>query len=379
MASPTNISAFTIYDHAEIQGVLSEIIPFQAQLGKHFGQVMNFETENINFDKIFNDLRVSIYVDPALSAKPSKNRGFATTSYTAPYTKQKEIIDVNEIYHRVAGEKINQFASPSQKFAYQLLRKADTMRTKHARRIELDQAALLLAGKYTAVSELYPTPNIIDFERKAVNTRDFTTEVRNGGAGLGAWDATGGSATVSPWADIDYFLSNCQEHIEVLYIQNTPWKYLVKDPDFKAALSTIVRNRSELSVELSPFQASIQGLKFRGELASNGTLIYTYNGLYQDPITGVNTQYIPDNYILGVPSSAFGTVAYGAIQHGAAGYQSVDMFWNMWQDEEFGTPYIQMQSAPLLVHQKINSTFAAKVTSGGSTFNNVIANPYTQA
>ncbi len=353
--------AFTIYDHKEISGILSEIVPFKHQLLNHFGNVMNFDTLTIDFDKISDDLRVAIYVDPALSAKNLRERGFSTKTFTAPYTKQKAGITPENIWKRAAGEPINNFASPGEKYAATLINKAITMRTMHRRLLELSASQLLLAGSYTATSELYPTPLTIDFERNAANTKDFTSLNANGGVGKRAWGSTGGTATVSPVADIEEFMDLCQEHIEDIYLSSDAWKQLQLDPKFVTMMDLTTRNMSAANFEVNPQQGTIQGLKYRGTLASNNTRIWTYTGTYQHPTTGTITQYIPAGYMVGVPNASFGTVAYGAIQHGEAGFQSVDEFWNMWIEEEFGIPQLQFQSAPMLVHTKINSTFAVKV------------------
>jgi len=353
--------AFTIYDHKEISGVLSEVVPFQHQLLSHFGNVINFDTPTIDFDAIADDLRVAIYVDPSLSAKNLREAGFSTKTYRAPYTKQKASVTPANIWKRAAGEPINSFASPTEKYLATLVNKAATMRTMNQRLLEKAASELLLAGTYTASSELYPTPIIIDFERKATNSLNFATLNANGGVGKRVWGSTGGTATVSPIADLEEFLDGCQEHIETIYMADDAWAQFKADPKFATMIDLTSRNLTASNFELNPQQGTIQGLKYRGRLVSNGTDIWTFNGTYKHPDTGTITKYIPSGYVVGVPSSAFGTVAYGAIQHGEAGYQSVDMFWNMWTDPEFGVPYLQMQSAPMLVHTKINSTFAIKV------------------
>jgi hypothetical protein len=355
------MATFTIYDHEEISGVLSEVVPFQHQLLNHFGNIMNFDTETIDFDKISDDLRVAIYVDPALSARNVRERGYSTKKYTAPYTKQKAGITPANIRKRPAGAPINNFGSPAERYAASLIEKATSMRIFHRRLLELTASQLLLAGSYTAVSDLYPTPVVVDFERNAGNTMNFATLNANGGVGKRVWGSTGGTATVSPVADLEEFFNLCQEQIQVVYMSDNAWAQFTLDPKFETALDITIRNLSASNFELMPKQGTIQGLKYRGMLASNGTAIYTFNGTYQHPTTGVITKYIPDGYVVGVPSSQFGTIAYGAIQHGEAGYVSVDEFWNMWMDEEFGIPYLQFQSAPMLVHTKINSTFAVKV------------------
>jgi len=353
--------AFDIYSNEEIVGVLEETVPFKHELLQFFGNIMNFDSEKIDFDKISNDLRVAIYVDPKLSARTIRERGFSTESYVAPYVKQKAGITPDNIYKRAAGEPINAFASPNQKYTSALIKKAVDMRTYMARLLELTAATMLLEGKYTAESELYPEPVTIDFSRKAANTKNFTTLNANGGVGKRVWGSTGGTATVSPVADLEEFLDNCQEHIAVIYMSNDAWGQFQLDPKFEKAMLTTVRNMSTSNFEMMPVQGTVQGLKIRGTLASNGTEIRTYNGEYQHPTTGTITKYIPAGMVVGIPAASFGTIAYGAIQHGEAGYRSVDEFWNMWIEEEFGQPQLQMQSAPMLIHTKINSTFAIKV------------------
>jgi len=353
--------AMDLYSHVEISGILEEVVPFRHQLLGHFGSVINFDTETIDFDKIENDFRVAIYVAPELSARSTRLRGYSTKTYKAPYTKQKESVTPENIWKRPAGAPVNNFGSPAQRYAATLAAKVVFMREKHMRLLERTAAQLLLAGTYTASSDLFPEPIVVDFERKPGNTQDFTTLNANGGVGKRAWGSTGGTATVSPVADLDEFFSNCQEHIDTIYISDNAWAELIKDPAFKNLLDTTNRNLTMSNFEVGPKQQSIQGLKYRGMIASNGTQVWTFNGVYQDPVTGAITKYIPDGYVVGVPSAQFGSIAYGAIMHGEAGYQSVDMFWNMWMEEEFGIPYVQMQSAPLMVHTKINSTFAIKV------------------
>lgn len=353
--------AFDIFSHEEIYGVLSEVVPFKPQLMQHFGNQLNFDTEVIDFDKISDDLRVSIYVDPALSARATYERGYSTKKYTAPYTKQKESVNTKRLWKRAAGEPINNFKSPAEKYRAALLQAAVDMRTRHLRFMEVQASKLLIAGQYTAVSELYPAPVVIDYERNSNNAYNFTTLNANGGVGKRAWGSTGGTKPVSPIADLEEFLDACQEQIEVMYISEDAWAEVKKDTTFNKLIDTTVRQATSLSVELGPKQGTIQGLKYRGNLVSNNTEIWTYAGTYQDPTSGTITRFFPLGYVIGVPSSTFGTVAYGAIQHGGAEYQSFDIFWNMWMEEEFGIPYIQMQSAPMLVHTKINSTFAHKV------------------
>jgi hypothetical protein len=268
----------------------------------------------------------------------------------------------NGLRKRKAGQPFNVNNSPLAAYNEALIMTGTDFLNRHNRLKELAAAQLLAFGTYTATSERYPEPVVIDLGRKAALSADYTTLNRNGGAGKGAWDATGGTATVSPMADFEEWFDQCQEPIQTVYMSNKSWALLKADPAFKDSIDMNIRNLTAANYELFPQQGTVNGLKYRGTMTSNGTNIFTYTGTYED-IDGVTKAYLPDGYVIGIPASEHGVIAHGAIEHGAAGYQAYEEFWNNWFEDEFGVPYIQMQSAPLLLHTKINSTFGIKVHS----------------
>jgi hypothetical protein len=178
-----------------------------------------------------------------------------------------------------------------------------------------------------------------------------------------AWTAANITAgTATPVADLQAMLDAAYEPLSKFYVSESAWQALLLDPVFaKNILTTIVAPSSMLMAELLPKQQSKEGLKLRGTIA--GIPIWTYTAAYQatNQAGAATTKFLPDGWVIGVPQAGYGVQAYGAIQHGLADFSSSEMFWNSWTEEEFGTPWIQAQSAPIFLHTKINSTTAWKV------------------
>jgi hypothetical protein len=59
-----DLNTYTLYDHIELSGVMSEAVDFKPQLLNHFGSRINTDEDTINLDKIVTDARIAIYVDP---------------------------------------------------------------------------------------------------------------------------------------------------------------------------------------------------------------------------------------------------------------------------------------------------------------------------
>jgi hypothetical protein len=156
-------------------------------------------------------------------------------------------------------------------------------------------------------------------------------------------------------------LNAAWEPISKIYMSDDAWLQVTKDAKFATVISTLITTTSSFLVDLLPQQQSKEGLKLRGTIA--GIPIWTYNAEYQATNSAASslTKFIPNGWVVMVPDARFGVQAYGAIQHGAADFVASEMFWNSWVEDEFGTPWLQGQSAPLFLHTKIQSTVAWKV------------------
>jgi hypothetical protein len=388
----------TPYELNEIYGTITDRgAPTPTELQSNFGIIQPFETETINLDKIAPDLRIGIFVAPDVSAKPTVLRGFDTKVFYPGYWKDKGTVDFRNIRSRKVGEQFSVPTSNAGKIAMALQDTMVLMTAKRERLLEWIAAQILIYGSYTATSERHPAvlvdlePNIATHatnngvtatgvpaaqgvalnsgraNRANISGADVTNPVSGQvfptlGTGR-AWTAANITAgTATPVADLQAMLDAAYEPLSKFYVSESAWQALLLDPVFaKNILTTIVAPSSMLMAELLPKQQSKEGLKLRGTIA--GIPIWTYTAAYQatNQAGAATTKFLPDGWVIGVPQAGYGVQAYGAIQHGLADFSSSEMFWNSWTEEEFGTPWIQAQSAPIFLHTKINSTTAWKV------------------
>ena len=370
----------TPYDLDEISGILVDReYPLPNELQSNFGTVNLFETETIDLDKVSPDLRIGIFVAPEVNAKPTTGRGYDTKVFYPGYWKDKSTVDFRNIRKRRPGQALSTPTTNGGKIAAMMQDHMDIMKAKRIRLLEWIAAEILITGGYTAVSELHPSitldlePNIATdaatlnggnanrANLTASTYRGWDVITDNGGAGKRAWDQTGGTAAVSPIGDYEQMLEAMWEAPAKVYMSDNAWALFSADARFDTFVDNTKADLGSMQRDTSPRQATPEGLKLRGYV--NGTPIYTYNAFYQatgDAI-GVDTKYLDDGLVIMVPNSVYGSQNFGAIQHGGADFQASELFWNSWISDEDGKPWLQGQSAPLLLHNKINSTVCWKV------------------
>lgn len=385
----------TPYELNEIAGTIEDRgAPTPTELQSNFGIVQPFETETINLDKIAPDLRIGIFVAPDVSAKPTTLRGFQTKVFYPGYWKDKATVDFRNIRSRRVGEQISVPVSNAGRIAQSIQDTLVLMEAKRQRLLEWIAAQILIYGSYTATSERHPAvlvdlePNIathLTSEGQTATGVPATQGVSLGGGranranisgtnvtnpvsgqvfptlGSGrAWNKTNIDAlTATPIADLQSMLDAAYEPITKFYMSESAWQALTLDKGFATAISTLVTTTSSFLVDLLPKQESKEGLKLRGSIA--GIPIWTYNAAYQPTNATTLSKFLPDGWVVGVPQAGYGVQAYGAIQHGLADFTASEVFFNSWTEDEFGTPWVQAQSAPVFLHTKINSTVAWKV------------------
>jgi len=390
----------TPYELNEIYGVITDRgAPTPTELQSNFGMVQPFETETINLDQVAPDLRIGIFVAPDVSAKPTTLRGFSTKVFYPSYWKDKSTVDFRNIRARRLGEQISVPTSNAGKIAQALQDSMAVAVAKRERLLEWIAAQILLYGSYVSTSERHPSvlvdlePNIATHattgatpgstgvpaaqsvalnsgraNRANISGTDVTLPtgqtLPNLGSTTRAWTTAnlGTTPTATPVADLQSMLDAACEPISKIYISENAWQGLLLDPLFdKTIQTTILAPSSMFMAELLPKQESKEGLKLRGTMA--GIPIWTYNAAYQPTGSAatVSSKFLPDGWVVMVPQASYGIQAYGAIQHGAADFVASELFFNSWVEEEFGTPWLQAQSAPVFLHTKIQSTVAWKV------------------
>jgi Phage major capsid protein E len=380
------------YDLDEIFGVLVDRdIPTPTELQSNFGQVVTFETETIDLDKIAPDLRIAIFVDPQATAKTTTGRGYQTKVFYPAYWKDKATVDFRNIRKRRLGAPLNTPTSTEGKIASALQDMMDIMSAKRTRLVEWMASQIMLYGSYTATSELHP-PVLVDLEPNIAT--NLTTEGTStatvpaaqavslsGGranrANISGTNVTNpttgqviptlgvsrnwGGASGTPVKDLEAMLSAAWEPISAIYMSDDAFNQLVNDPLFDSIVTPFLKAPASFTLDLVPKQFTKEGLKLRGSISNGGIPIWTYSAAYQPTNVVTTVPFIGSGWVVMMPQSSYGVQAYGAIQHGLADFRATELFWNSWVEEEFGQPWLQGQSAPLFLHTKINSTVAWKV------------------
>jgi hypothetical protein len=388
----------TPYELNEIYGVITDRgEPTPTELQSNFGRVKPFETETINLDAVAPDLRIGAFVAPDVSAKPTTLRGFSTKVFYPSYWKDKSTVDFRNIRARRLGEQISVPTSNAGKIAQALQDSMSIALAKRERLLEWIAAQIMLYGSYVSTSDRHPSvlidlePNIATHattgatpgttgvptaqavalnsgraNRANISGTDVTLPTGATLPTLGTnrtWNKTNidaGNAT--PIADLQSMLDAAYEPISKIYISENAWQALLLDPLFaKTIQTTIVVATTPFIAELLPKQESKEGLKLRGMMGA--IPLWTYNAGYQPLASAstVTTKFLPDGWVVMVPQASYGIQAYGAIQHGLADFAASELFFNSWTEDEFGTPWLQAQSAPAFLHTKVNSTCAWKV------------------
>ena len=322
--------------------------PFQNFLLNFFGSEYLSSDEKINFDRISADNRISVFVNPRKPGEVAKQRGFQVDSYKPGYIKDKDIVDPKHVFKRRAGQPFNNALTPDQRYAAILADLASKQVTRLYRRMELMAAQLLLSGTYNMTGKDIDVN--VDFARDTALTKTLLTTSR--------WLTA--NTTVSPINDLEDWLLGVSSPVKTVIMGQAAWKAFRSDPKFDKLIYVDLMTRGQAGLNQGPQGMSPTGVIYRGNLISSGVDIYTYTNTYTDPTTGVETLYLPIDSVIGIGEASYGYQCFAPIWDAAANFQTMPYFMKNWMEEDPGIPYIMLQSAPLLAHTKINSTFAIR-------------------
>ena len=342
--------AFDAFTHNEIVAVIRDEVPFQPfLLSTAFGMEYITDDQDINFDQVDPDRRMSIFVNPRVPGQVAPDRGFAVRSYKPGYIKDKASIDPSYVFKRRVGEPLNQRMSNAERYAATVAGQAIDMLTRRDRRLEWMAAQLLLSGTYTMSGTGISVE--VDMGRSAGNTVTLTSGDR--------WGQTG----VSPVTSIQNMLAKTRTPIRNLVMGNYAYADLIKDPTLEKLVYIQLQEGSGASLQFGPMQGTREGVVYRGTLPSAGVSIWTYTHTYEHPDTGVETLFLPEDAVLFIPDASYGYQCFAAIWDAAANYSGMPYFFKNWEEDDPGTPFLMLQSAPMLAHVKIDGTIALRTGS----------------
>ena len=326
-------------------------------LEKCFPKQINFTTEYITFDRVSEDFRrLAPFVAPNLQGKVMVHEGSDMVNFKPAYVKPKHIVEPDMVLVRKPGEALGTGSlTPEQRREATIASLLERHKNMHLMTREWMAAKAIIDGKVTIEGENYPKVTV-DFRRDAALTILLT--------GAAKWDQTG---TANPLADIKAARSVANTKSgavirDVIFGANA-WKLFQDNTDVQAMLSNQVRgSESDFSKMTDGFDDSVEYL---GQMSGNNgaglVRMWLYSGKYRDE-ANVLQDIMDTNTIAGVDfNTVQGHRCFGAIRDGKAGFQALDMFPKMWEDEDPWAEYLMTQSAPLMVPATPNATFSMKV------------------
>lgn len=346
--------AGTIYGTTELLSVMSQvktITPFWLSL---FPQQINFETEDIAFDRVSRDYRrLAPFVAPNVQGRVQGRSGYDTVSFKPAYVKPKDVVDPSMDIVRQPGEALGTGSlTNAQRRDAAIAEILRQHRSKLVNRNEWLAARAVIDGQVTIAGEDYPAVTV-NFRRHSSLSYAL--------AGGALWSA----GTADPLADIKAAKLNADARSGVritrLVFGGDAWDMFAARVNLREMMN-IQYGGYDTRVSLmrdgyegQEYMGVIQGLNGAGRIEA-----WVDTSKYVDE-DGNEQFFLDQKTVVGVSPSIEGVRCFGAIRDVKAGLQAREVFTKMWENEDPSVEYIMSQSAPLMVPKRPNASFKIKV------------------
>lgn len=348
---------YTTYKLLEVQRKLKVLPAFFLQW---FPSQINFQEDKIAFDKVStNFTRVAPFVAPNVQGKVIKEEGYNMVAFKPAYVKPKHVIDPNMIIPRQPGEALGTGSlSIEQRRQAVIVYLLQKHRAMHENTWEWMAAQAALYGFVDVQGDLYPLTRV-DFNRDPALT------------GTVNWLA-GGTTSKQTFDD----LRSMQRNVADKSMSGTIIRDYVFGGDAWDTFVTINqsvlfgrdglmdRNIGGSETAITRLWDDVEGVQFMGTISgTNGQgamRIWVNTQKYRDD-KNVEKFLMPQNAVAGISQAIDGVRCFGAILDKQAGYQALDYFPKMWENEDPSVEYIMTQGAPLMVPRDANASFLLTV------------------
>lgn len=313
-----------------------------------FGEVFEFDTAEVYFDRVLDDMRRAPLVAQLSPGKVQQNRGFRKEIIIPAAMKPKNQITGKEVLSRMAGERIGgEMSAADRESAIRemyLLKHQERM----ARTRESWASSLLRTGALTLVGDDYPT-STVDFGRTGSLTKTLLTSDRWGESGI------------SPYDNVDSWMNQVGEAagsaVDIVVMDNLAWGYFAADPKTEKALDTTLGQTAAITLGYTP---TVPGAPvFKGRIG--GVEFYVYNNIDHDD-SYANIKLIPDyTVIMGSRAGYAGAKLCGVVEHAENHYAPGEFFPHEWIDPNTGAQWVETITAPILVPKRVNASLSATV------------------
>ena len=317
-----------------------------------FTNIKTFSTERVDIDLVKGDRRMAAFVHPRVGGQVLKANGFSTESYKPPLINPYDVTTADQHMTRLPGEDLYSGMTPAQRAARKLMDEYNRLNDATTRREEWMCVQAIVTGQIPIVG---PGVNeVIDF--------GFTNKVTL--EGTKKW----GASAAKPLDDledwVDQVLENGFANVDHVVMGKTALRNFLADTNVQNMLDN---RRIELGI-INPKDLP-NGARYIGHLSKPSLDIYTYGEVYLDdwtnPSAPVTKRLVDDNKIALMPSNPNFMRAYGLTSYIDDTKRTITAQTNRllrtYVEHRPDRRFIELQSHPLLIPDKVDSWLVAEV------------------
>lgn len=331
-----------IYSTAFVNRVVDELIPVPTVfLDLFFPEVLNHDTEEVAIDKVTDKPRITPFVHPLHEGKVVDSLGYSTKLVKPAYIKDLRVHNPLKALKRRAGETLQGSLTPQQRQQLNLVDDIADQNRMATRRMEVMAIEAVRDGKCTIVGDGFNA--IVDFGRDPSLTETLLSTDK--------WDS---SADVDIPAQLEEWsqeIADFDGSVEAVIMDSKAWRLFSTNNKVKALLD--IRRGDNSNLIISPETAIRAGVQYKGMLGNFP--IWVYSGSYVDPADGATKKYMPDNTVVLAGRRIEGVRHFGAIMDVDV-LVSRDRYVQTWTEKNPSRRLLMMESAPLLVPYRPNSS-----------------------
>lgn len=315
---------------------------------RFFTNVKTFPTKRVDIDIVKGNRKMAAFIHPMVGGEIVQAEGYETKSYAPPLINPATISTADQLLERLPGEDMYSGKTPADRAAEKLIEEYNQLNDMTTRREEWMAAQVLTTGQLKVKGK--GVDEVIDFGLTNKITLMSTKK----------WGASA--------ADIWGNLKDWKQQVSRNGFANANMVIMGKAAaDAFMADATVAKLLDNRRIEIGAIKPEEMegGLTYYGHLNLPGVDIYGYDEVYLDDETGETKPLIPDNVVLMIPSAASFMRAYGLCTYlddaGAWHRAETDRLLRTYVEHRPDRRFIELQTHPLLIPDKIDSWFAATV------------------
>lgn len=315
---------------------------------RFFTNVKTFPTKRVDIDIVKGNRKMAAFIHPMVGGEIVQAEGYETKSYAPPLINPATISTADQLLERLPGEDMYSGKTPADRAAEKLIDEYNQLNDMTTRREEWMAAQVLTTGQLKVKGK--GVDEVIDFGLTNKITLASTKK----------W----GASAADIWGD----LKDWKQQVSRNGFANANMVIMGKAAaDAFMADATVAKLLDNRRIEIGAIKPEEMegGITYYGHLNLPGVDIYGYDEVYLDDETGETKPLIPDNVVLMIPSAASFMRAYGLCTYlddaGAWHRAETDRLLRTYVEHRPDRRFIELQTHPLLIPDKIDSWFAATV------------------